>query len=250
MLNVLIADDESLARESVKLLLESIPYISDIFEANDGHQALQKAIEYQPDIVVLDVEMPGISGVDVARHLPKKCVVIFATAYNNYAIEAFELNAIDYVLKPFEDTRFLASFERAVQRCQEKEAYNPRLQEALSQLTSRNTDVHKKRLVVKDPGRIRLIDVDCIQYIAGAGNYAELHLEDGRTVLHRETLCELERQLNPDVFVRIHRSTIAKRKSIVELRPNDKGDYLVMLENGDTLTLSRRNRDKLEELMQ
>ena len=106
----------------------------------------------------------------------------------------------------------------------------------------------KSRLVVRDPGRIRLIDVKHVNYITGAGNYVELHLVDGKTVLHRETMTALEQQLDPDVFIRIHRSSIVRRSFVTELRPNDKGDYTVILESGDLLTLSRRNRDKIEAL--
>lgn len=249
MLNILIADDEHLARETLKLLLSEIPYIGKVYEAKDGTEALKIAHEVDPDIVLLDVEMPGYSGLELAKHLPDRSTVVFATAYNDYAVEAFELSAADYILKPFEDERFELAIERAAERVRDKESQHfQSLQEAFQQLLRERQSEYRKRLVIKDPGRIRLIDVETINYIAGAGNYAEIHLNDGKTVLHRETLCELEKQLDPSLFVRIHRSSIVQRKHVVELRPNDNGDYSVILDCGETLTLSRRNRAKLDEL--
>lgn len=249
MLKVLIADDEPLARDTLKLLLEQIPYVATVFEAANGTETLSIAHQEMPDIVILDVEMPGKSGLELASHLPEKCVVLFATAYNNYAVEAFELSAVDYILKPFEDERFMRAFERAAERFYHRGLQNfPKLHDTFSKITAEEQPTYRKRLVIRDPGRIRLVDVNLINYIRGAGNYAEIHLNDGKTILHRETLCELEKQLDPEVFVRIHRSTIVCRNLIVELRPNDKGDYTVVLSNEETLTLSRRNRVKLEEI--
>ncbi|WP_395340059.1 LytR/AlgR family response regulator transcription factor [Ningiella sp. W23] len=249
MLKVLVADDESLARDTVKLLLSQIPYVGEVIEASNGNEALALSHQALPDIAILDIEMPGASGLELAQHLPKKCVVIFATAHNDYALKAFELSAADYVLKPYEDGRFLQAFERATERFHQRGMQHyPILQDALSKSADTEKHNYRDRLVIRDTGRIRLIDVDNIHYIRGAGNYAELHLSDDSTVLHRETLCTLEEQLDPSCFVRIHRSSIVRRNKIVELRPNDKGDYLVLLENGDTLTLSRRNRTKLEEI--
>ncbi len=250
MLKVLVADDESLARQTLKLLLSKIPYVQEVYEAEDGNQALVLAHEHHPNIVILDIEMPGISGIELAKHLPKKCIVIFATAYNEFAVEAFDLNAIDYILKPFDDDRFFTAFERAAERHKDEESQNIHaLNDTIRQIMQNKQVEYRQRLVIRDPGRIRLIDVDQINYITGAGNYAEVHLADNKQVLHRETLSELESQLDPFVFVRIHRSSIVRRSFIVELRPNDKGDYSVILRSGESLTLSRRNRSKLDELI-
>ncbi|WJG08986.1 LytTR family DNA-binding domain-containing protein [Aliiglaciecola sp. LCG003] len=249
MLSVLIADDEHLARETIKLLLKEQADITDVYEAEDGNQALMFAKELSPNIIFLDIEMPGISGIEVAKHIPENCVIIFATAYNEHAVEAFELNAIDYILKPFDDERFYTALERARQKIKggQHDDY-AKLSEIIQQMMGELQKGYRERLVIRDPGRIRLIDVGNINFITGAGNYAEIHLNDGKHVLHRETLATLEDQLNPAEFVRIHRSSIVRRSAIVELRPNDKGDYSVILQNGDVLTLSRRNRAKLDEL--
>jgi two-component system LytT family response regulator len=249
MLKVLIADDENLARETVKLLLSSIPEVSEVYEAENGNQARILANQHQPDIVILDIEMPKMSGIEVSKHLPKKSIIIFATAYNEYAVEAFQQNAIDYILKPFDDDRFYGAFERAKERCRDTNTENySQLTEIVQQIMADSQPQHRQRLVIRDSGRIRLIDVDRINYITGAGNYAEIHLSDGKQVLHRQTLCTLENQLDPKVFVRIHRLSIIRCSYISELRPNDKGDYNIILQSGEMLTLSRRYRSKLDEL--
>jgi two-component system LytT family response regulator len=249
MLKVLIADDEILARETVKLLLSSIPEVTEIYEAENGNQAVLLANQHQPDIVILDIEMPNISGIEVCKNLPENCIVFFVTAYNEYAVEAFEHNAIDYILKPFDDERFYGAFERAKERCGNTNTENySQLTKIVQQIMGDSQPQHRHRLVIRDSGRIRLIDVGLINYITGAGNYAEIHLSDGKQVLHRQTLSTLEDQLDPKVFMRIHRSSIVRCSCISELRPNDKGDYSIILQSGEMLTLSRRYRSKLDEL--
>ena len=250
MLNVLIADDEPLARETIKMLLAEQVDIDEIYEAGDGNQTLALASKHKPHIIFLDIEMPGMSGIELAKHLPPESVVIFATAYNEHAVTAFELNAIDYLLKPFDDERFFTALERARGRLKEEQQEDyAKISEIIQQMLTEQQKPYRERLVIRDPGRIRLVDVEQINYITGAGNYyAEIHLSDGKQVLHRETLSALEEQLDPSIFVRIHRSSIVRRSCICELRPNDKGDYSVILQSGEVLTLSRRNRAKLEEL--
>jgi len=250
MIDVLVVDDEKIARETVKLLLKEHGGVANVYEAADGNQALASYKKYQPDMVFLDIQMPGLSGIEVAQELADDCVIIFATAYDHYAITAFEINAIDYLLKPFDDDRFNAAFERGKKQLQKREKPDFKKLGDLIQLMQQEQSLQfKSRLVVKDPGRIRLIDIDDIKYIAGAGNYAEVHLLDGKHLLHRETLTSLETELDPKVFVRIHRSTIVRRSYVTELRPNEKGDYSVFLKTGEQLTLSRRNKNKLEALL-
>lgn len=248
MLNVLIADDERLSRETMKMLLSERTDIDNIYEASDGKQALELAQRFEPDLVLLDIEMPQVNGMEVAQNLPVKSNVVFVTAYNEHAASAFELDAVDYVLKPFDDERFDKAISRVYARTHEESSQNVvQISEMLKQIINQE-NTYRERLVIRDPGRIRLVDVNDIVYISGAGNYAEIHLEDGKHVLHRETLTVLEEQLNPETFVRIHRSTIVKRSAISELRPNEKGDYSVILNTGDVLMLSRRNRTKLAEI--
>lgn len=251
MINILVADDERLARENIKILLGEAKDIGDVYEAENGTEALSLAWSKQPDLIFLDIQMPGETGIELVGKLPEDSVVIFATAYDRYAVRAFEFNAIDYLLKPFDDKRFFQAMEKAKKRLSRKEFVDyTELTQLVQHMQQEEEISYKSRLAVKDPGRIRLIDVNQINYIAGAGNYAELHLFDGTTVLHRETLNMLEEQLDPKTFIRIHRSTIVRRESVEQLRPNDKGDYCVLLQSGDQLSLSRRYKSKLEELLQ
>ncbi|WP_286261516.1 LytR/AlgR family response regulator transcription factor [Thalassotalea atypica] len=251
MLDVLIADDEPLARQTIKLLLKDQDIINDVFEASDGSQAIEVFEKHKPDIVFLDIQMPGMTGLEVASKLPDTTAIIFATAYDQHAITAFELNAIGYLLKPFDDERFYTAFNRAKKQIAERKTgpNYQKINQLIHEIAEEQDRQYKTRLVVKDPGRIRLIETEDINFISGAGNYAEIHLLDDKMLLHRETLTSLEKQLDPHLFVRIHRSTIVRRNSVSELRPNENGDYCVILKSGEKLTLSRRNKAKLEELI-
>ncbi|WP_299082424.1 LytTR family DNA-binding domain-containing protein [uncultured Paraglaciecola sp.] len=250
MFKVLIADDEHIARKIIKLLLNDQPDMTEVYEAKDGTQTLELATKYQPDIIFLDIQMPGKSGIQLAENLPSDCVVIFVTAYDKYAVEAFELCAIDYLLKPFPDQRFYTALEKARRHIQEqKHSNHSQASELLKHLDEEKGLEYRSRLIVKEPGRIRIIEVQHINFISGAGNYAEVHLFNGTCILHRETLTKLEAQLDPNQFIRIHRSSLVRKTSICELKPNDNGDYSVVLKSGDALTLSRRNRSKLAELL-
>ncbi|NMH59985.1 LytR/AlgR family response regulator transcription factor [Alteromonas ponticola] len=249
MYDVLVVDDEILARETVKILLACDSEVNTIWEAEDAPRALTIAQSKSPDIVILDIEMPGLSGIELAKQLPHDCVIIFASAFSEFALPAFEVNAIDYLLKPFSDERFKDAMKRAKSRLSTQlEAQSIALTSAMVEFMEQHKDCYIRRLIVKDPGRIRFVDVGQVSFITGAGNYVEVHMMDGSHILHRETLANLELQLNPREFVRIHRSSIVRRDCIAELRPNDKGDYAVILDSGDKLTMSRRNRDKISEL--
>jgi two-component system LytT family response regulator len=250
MLKVLIADDERIARDIIALLLSSQTGIETIEEARDGAQVLEKVQQSRPDIIFMDIEMPGTTGLQLAKMLDPSIVVVFVTAYDEFALAAFELNATDYLLKPFEDKRFFTAWERAKKKVLEKVKTDyVKLAELVNLMKDDIQKNHKSRLLVKEPGRIRLIDVEQINFITGAGNYAELHLFDEKVILHRETLTVLEEQLDPALFIRIHRSSIVRLSSLQELQSNDNGDCTVVLKSGDALTLSRSNKIKLNELL-
>jgi two-component system LytT family response regulator len=235
-------------------MLEKQSGVGDIFEAENGTQALKVVDDQHPDIVFVDIQMPGINGIELAKKLPNYCHVVFATAYDEFAVTAFELNAVDYLLKPFDDDRFSKTWQKIQQKVTGNSSGNrdfEQVEKTIESLGSSQSQQppFRKRLVIKDPGRIRLVDVDNINYIAGAGNYAEIHLIDCQEVLHRETLTSLEKQLDPNIFIRIHRSTIVRRDSVIELRPNERGDYSIVLRCGKVLTLSRTHKDKLDKLL-
>jgi two-component system LytT family response regulator len=250
MLKVLIADDERIARDIIALLLSRQTGIETIEEARDGAQVLEKVQQSRPDIIFMDIQMPGTTGIQLAKLLDPSIVIVFVTAYDEFALAAFELNATDYLLKPFEDKRFFTAWERAKKKVLEKVKTDyVKLAELVSHMKDGIQKNHKSRLLVKEPGRIKLIDVEQINFITGAGNYVELHLFDDKVILHRETLTVLEGQLDPALFIRIHRSSIVRLSSLQELQSNDNGDYTVVLKSGDILTLSRSNKIKLNELL-
>jgi two-component system LytT family response regulator len=250
--NVLVVDDEYLARQSVKMMLEKQNGVGDVFEAENGSEALKIFDDLNPDIVFVDIQMPGINGIELAKKLPNHCHVVFATAYDEFAVTAFELNAVDYLLKPFDDDRFTKAWRKVQQKANGSSSKNTdfeQVEKTIESLGDNENQRYRKRLIIKDPGRIRLVDVDNINYISGAGNYAEIHLVDCQEVLHRETLTALEKQLDPEIFVRIHRSTIVRRESVIELRPTERGDYSIVLKCGKVLTLSRTHKGKLNMLL-
>jgi two-component system LytT family response regulator len=250
MLKVLIADDERIARDIIALLLSRQTGIETIEEARDGAQVLEKVQQSRPDIIFMDIQMPGTTGIQLAKLLDPSIVIVFVTAYDEFALAAFELNATDYLLKPFEDKRFFTAWERAKKKVLEKVKTDyVKLAELVNHMKDGIQKNHKSRLLVKEPGRIKLIDVEQINFITGAGNYVELHLFDDKVILHRETLTVLEGQLDPALFIRIHRSSIVRLSSLQELQSNDNGDYTVVLKSGDILTLSRSNKIKLNELL-
>lgn len=250
MIDVLIADDERIARETIKLLLKDQPDIGNIYLAADGEQAIALAKEHNPQLIFLDIQMPGKTGIEAVGELAEEAVVIFATAYDQYAIAAFELNAVDYLLKPFDDDRFYQSLLRARLKIASQDNNQLKDMKKLVTLLSQEPEKqYKSQLIVKDPGRIRLIDVASISHIQGAGNYADIHLQEGGHLLHRATLTTLESQLDPQEFIRIHRSTIVKRSCVKELNATENGDYVVTLCTGAQLTLSRRNKSKLDLLI-
>ena len=246
MYKVLIVDDEAIARNIVRILLDKRDDVEKVFEASNSVEALRIIENNALDIVFLDIQMPGDSGLELARHIPDPCAIIFATAYHEHAVAAFELHAVDYLLKPFDDERFTQSFERATMRCNNQLLnQNSALLDSLKNLMDRqDPDAHEK-LVLKETGKIKLIDYDSIKFVKGAGNYVEVVLMDGTSLLQRETLRSIEEKLNPTLFSRIHKSTIVRVNLISELRAKPKGDYTVVLSTGDELCMSRRNKSTL-----
>jgi two-component system LytT family response regulator len=250
-IRAIIVDDEPLARDGVRLHLESEPDIEIIGEAGGGEEAVALIETMRPDLIFLDVQMPGLDGFGVleavgATHMP---VTVFTTAYDQFAVRAFDAHAIDYVLKPYDEDRF----RRAVNRARSQIASRKRaemdqsLGSLLEELRMRGQFI--ERLVVRSGGRIVILRVDEVDWIEAASNYVRLHA-GGKEYLLRETMTALEAKLNPGDFVRIHRSTIVRVDKIRELEPLFQGDYVVILEGGTRLTSSRGYRERLQELLQ
>jgi len=243
-------DDEPLARTRIRSLLEREPDMTIVGECGDGQQAVSLINELHPDLLFLDVQMPVLDGFGVLESLSIEQIpaVIFVTAYDRYALRAFEVHALDYLLKPFDRDRFQRALARARTELQREEKM-----EATEKLLALIEDVQSQRkplqrLVIKAAGRVFFLRLEEIDWIEAAGNYVKLHVGT-ETHLLRETMNALEGRLDPQQFVRIHRSTIVHLDRIQELQPWFHGDYRVILHDGTQLTLSRGYRPKLQELL-
>jgi two-component system LytT family response regulator len=236
----IIVDDESPARRRVRDLLAQEPDIAVAAECSSGREAIGAITVHRPDLLFLDIQMPGVNGFEVLRALPSKGLpaVIFTTAYDQHALEAFEVHALDYLLKPFKAARFKAALQRAREHLQKRNGgdTDARILTLLERFQPRRT--HTTRFVVKTATRVVIVKADEIDWIESASNYALLHVGDKTHVL-RETMRSLEEQLSPEQFVRVSRSTIVNIGRIKELQPMMKGEYVVILGNGKQLTMTR-----------
>ena len=233
-IRVLVVDDEALARRNLVVLLSAAADVASISECDSGMRAVEEIRTSKPDLVFLDVQMPECDGFDVLEMLGAELpTIIFVTAYDEYALRAFEAGALDYLLKPFDDARFHLALKRARERLAHRGAPRPRAAD---------------RLVVKNRGQTIFLDVADIDWIEAAGYYACVHV--GRdTHIIRRTLIELEQDLGDEKFARIHRSTLVNVERIRGLELQDGGEYEVVLKTGERLPLSRRYRKPLQQRM-
>ena len=249
-IRTLIIDDDPLSRSRVRALLEQDPEIDLVGEAATGHDGVAAIRARQPDLVFLDVQMPDLNGFGVieaigAEQMP---VVVFVSAYVEYALRAFEAYALDYLLKPFEDERFAAALERAKNESRIRSgALDPRMSALIEFLREPRKPQYPEVLAIKTGDQYPLLRVEEIDYIEADGNYACLH--NGKNArLISKTLTELEQKvLDPGRFVRIHRSTIVNMSRIVSVEPLFHGEYSVVLKDGTRLVCSRRYRNQLRE---
>ncbi|HYV07418.1 MAG TPA: LytTR family DNA-binding domain-containing protein [Blastocatellia bacterium] len=246
----LIVDDESLARERIRDMLSNDPEIEIIGECTNGEEAIKAIASDVPDLVFLDVEMPGVDGFGVLEALPTDCIptIIFVTAYDQYAVRAFEVYALDYLLKPFDQERFDRALKRAKAHLSNERAENlsQRILNALEEIKTK--PVHLERLVIKMNGHVFFVKADEIDWLEAEGNYVRLHTGK-ESYLLRDTISALESQLDPKKFIRVHRSAIVNIDRITELQPWFHGEYRIILGEGVQLTLSRTYREKLHELL-
>lgn len=257
-IRVLIVDDEPLARQRLADLLEREPDVEIVGEATNGDGAIDEIRELDPDVVFLDVQMPGKNGFDVVREIGPDLMpaTIFVTAYDQYALRAFDVAAVDYLVKPFDDERFEQALQRARRMLQLEEVGEiaRRLRMVLdghavpgapSEGRAEGRGGYLQRIAVESRGTIRVIPVDQIDYITASGPYVTLHV-DGETHIIRERMQTLEERLDPAAFVRIHRSTIVRIDRIELLLRAGGGDYGVRLTNGVELSVSRGRVEELE----
>jgi two-component system LytT family response regulator len=246
-IRALIVDDEPLARARVRELLDGHPDIEVTGECGNGREAVAAIRRQRPDLVFLDVQMPELGGFGVLEALEPAAApaVVFVTAFDEFAVRAFEVHALDYLLKPFDRSRFLRSLDRAREAVRRRREGRPddRLAGLLAQLdTSRR---YLRRVLVKAGSRTVLLRTEEIDWIESAGNYVRIHVGSERHLM-RETMSGLEARLDPDRFVRIHRSTMVNLDRVRELEPYFHGDYIVRLTSGTRLTLSRSYRDRVQ----
>ena len=254
-IRVLVIDDELLARERIIDLLAHEPGVEIVGTADNGSAAVDAIRTLHPDLVFLDVQMPGMTGLDVVRTIGADAMpaTIFVTAFDQYALRAFELAALDYLVKPFDDERFEQSFRRARQMIELREM--GKLREQLLAVLQQDRPSHQpatahqqpflERIAVEMRGKVRVVPVEQIDYITASGPYAELHTGD-RTHIIRETMNTLEERLDPRHFIRIHRSAIVRLPLVDTLLRGAGGDYEVVLKGGLRLPVSRSRREELE----
>jgi two-component system, LytTR family, response regulator len=245
---ILVVDDEPLARGRLKSLLRGAADVELIGEAGDGREAVEKIRTLKPDLVFLDIQMPELDGFGVLNELSdnERPAVVFVTAYDKFALKAFEVHAVDYLLKPFDKSRFETALRRALDQLALKQP--SQVSEQLSALLAdlRPRAHTPERIAVKSEGRVVFVNVSDIDWIEAADNYVALHAGKESHLL-RETMNALESRLQKP-FLRISRSTIVNTDRIKELQPLFHGDYAVILKDGTKLTLTRGYRDKLQEL--
>lgn len=247
VIKVVIVDDEPLARALIVELLKKFPEFQIVEECSDGREAIKALKRKSPDLIFLDVNMPGIDGLTFLEALNDTALpaIIFVTAYDQYAIRAFDFHAVDYLLKPFSQARFEKALFRAKERLSEHPADDDTTRRQISSLLEsyQNQTAPLKRLFLKDRGKIVLLDPASINWIEADDKYIRFHTSD-RKYLIRQTLNAVEAELDPHVFARIHRSSIVNLTRILELHPLFNGEYVLILADGTKLTLSRNYRDR------
>jgi two-component system LytT family response regulator len=247
-IRALIADDEPIARRGVRLLLEPDPEIEIVGEASSGLEAAELITSLRPDLVFLDVQMMGCDGFEALRRVGPAAtpVVVFITAYDEYALRAFEFNAIDYLLKPYDDSRFAMALERAKKTIVQRRTDD--MDDRLARLLKHLEGEGKDRILLKSSGEIIFLKTSEIDWVEAEGDYVKFHVA-GRSHLMRGTMAALEEQLDPVRFIRIHRSTIVNADRLRKLSPSFEGEYAVVLQDGTKLRLSRGYQDRIRALL-
>jgi two-component system LytT family response regulator len=250
-MRTIIADDESLARKKLRNFLESENDIEIVGECRNGKETIAALRNLEPDLVLLDVEMPDANGFQVLRAVPEDDlpIVIFTTAHDRYAVQAFEAHALDYLLKPFDKDRVHAAVERVRAELSKKQdrELGWRLLDALARTPPKAQS--DRRVAIRAGGRIVFLEIDEIDWVEAAANYVKVHAGKQSYVL-RERIGRILERLDPDQFVRIHRSTIANVRRVKELQPCNSGEYIVVLKDGKELSCSRGYRAGMQRLIE
>ena len=261
-LRTIIVDDEPLALKLLRTVLSEIADVEIVAECSNGEQAVEAATELEPELIFLDIQMPGMNGFDVIKSLQTDIMpmVVFVTAYDQYAVDAFDLHAVDYVLKPLDSERIARSVDRAIDRLKNDvdRSFKSPLIGAIEEISERASkektdesvnnlpDGMKRKLLVRDSGVVKVIPFDDIDWVDAAGDYMCVHAV-GETHVIRSTLRDLMTKLDDNLFVRIHRSTIVNVERVVSVTPLQKGGSLLHLTQGESLKVSRNYRDSIRK---
>ncbi|HUK47564.1 MAG TPA: LytTR family DNA-binding domain-containing protein [Terriglobales bacterium] len=249
-MRVIIADDESLARDKLRLMLKSETGVQVVAECQDGAETLRALDAHKPDLLMLDIKMPDLDGFQVLSKVPgeEMPMVIFTTAYDRHAVKAFETHALDYLLKPFDHERLHQAMERARAELLKTSDHDAtrRILEYLSE--TREQFATGRRLIVRAAGRVVFLSFDEIDWVEAAANYVRIHASK-QAYLLRRGIGEIAERLDPKQFIRIHRSAIVNVQKIKELQPVNSGEYIVVLKDGKELSCSRGYRSGLQRLV-
>ena len=261
-LRTIVVDDEPLALKLLRTVLSEIADIEIVAECSNGKQAVEAATELEPELIFLDIQMPGMNGFDVIKSMQAEIMpmVVFVTAYDQYAVDAFDVHAVDYVLKPLDSERIARSVERAIDRLKNDtdQSFKSPLIGAIEEISERASkekteetvnnlpDGMKRKLLVRDSGVVKVIPFDDIDWVDAAGDYMCVHA-GGETHVIRSTLRDLMTKLDDNLFVRIHRSTIVNVERVVSVTPLQKGGSLLHLTQGESLKVSRNYRDSIRK---
>ncbi|THU41297.1 response regulator [Niastella caeni] len=244
MKKAIIVDDEPLARLVVKEYLLQHPDITVMQECNDGFEGIKAIMQHQPDVIFLDIQMPKINGFEMLELVEQPPAVIFATAFDEYAIKAFESHAVDYLLKPFSQERFDKAIERLIERDTAVTANNTReLLETAAQGPQQN-----QRIVVKTGNKIKIIPIDEVHYLEAADDYVKIHTREG-AFLKNKTMGHFEKVLNPQQFVRTHRSYMVNVQLVTRIDPYEKENFLAQLKTGAQVPVSKTGYAKLKNVL-
>lgn len=246
-IKAIIIDDEALARDLVRSYLGAYDDIEILGEFSDGFQGLKAINELQPDLVFLDVQMPKLTGFEMLELLDKPCNIVFTTAYNEYAIKAFEHNAIDYLLKPFSNDRF----HDALNKVKDRISNSVTSEDQIEKIKNHNDSSEEllTRVVVKSRNKIDIIAIDKIKYFEAQDDYVMIYTNEGR-YLKQKTMKYFETHLNPNEFCRIHRTYLVKIDQIAQLQPYEKDHWIVILKTGESLKVSRNGFKQLKQQLE
>jgi len=244
MIKVIIIDDEPLARDVIKEYLHAYPFINVVQECGDGFEAVKAISQFQPDLIFLDVQMPKINGFEMLELLNPAPAVIFTTAFDEYAIKAFDAHAIDYLLKPFSKERFAKALQKwKAESSQSKTANTEQLEEALPISAEQHT-----RVVVKTGNNIRIIPMHEILYLQADDDYVKIHTKDGSS-LKKKTISYFEQVMDPSQFVRVHRSFIVQIHQVTRIEPYEKDGHIAILKSGEKIPISKTGYPKLKSIL-